>query len=150
MLKLKHKNKAFLGTFLVLLFFWNCSASNSISTTSTSLNSISSISNSLTSISGSISTAVPDSKYGIEPYSMDVRDLTILYARKGLEGDFEKDVSEVARREGVLEWKKKSFTYEAIGQGLKLSGMDNKEFQKLKKEVFNKNSQIAFYLQRGY
>ncbi|MCB1189668.1 MAG: putative lipoprotein [Leptospiraceae bacterium] len=148
------KLKILLLTLSLTLVFQNCSIVTSISNSSDSLNSISnsviklsdsvnSLSRSISSISGSLKGNKPESLY-----KTDVRDITALYAKDGLEGNFQKDISKIALKHGISDWEAYPATYIAIGEGLRKAKVEPNLFNRFHTKIENKES--ALLLKVGY
>ncbi|MCB1179964.1 MAG: putative lipoprotein [Leptospiraceae bacterium] len=122
------------------------SVSTSLNSISTGLKSVSSISGSLASISGSsMDEAKPESLF-----KMDARDLTYFYATSNLGKDWEKDMAEIAHKNGLFNWKEISVSYIAVGEGLKKAGLSNKEFETVISPVKTKNKDAYQFLKKGF
>lgn len=129
---------------LVLVFsiaLSHCFISNSISAVSDSLGSVSdslgSISTSLGSISDSFASSSESSSPSgdsaeEEAYRTDVRNFTHAFvASGGTPADFQRELSHIARANGILNWAARPATYVAIGAGLQSAGVDRAAMQSL-------------------
>ncbi len=84
-------------------------------------------------------------------YRMDVKGISEFYS-KNLASDtgFIRDISFVAEKNGITNWKSEKVTYFAIGEGLKKSNLSENEFQNLKKVISGGNAEIQNLMEKGY
>lgn len=140
-----------LATALVLN---HCAIISAVSNSSESLNSISNsvlkLSDSVNSLSRSIS-SVSGSLKGKKAgalYKTDIRDITTLYAKNRIQGDFQTDISKIALKHGISDWEAYPATYIAIGEGLKKANVTPSLFEKFYNNIHNQES--ARLLKSGY
>lgn len=153
--------KLTLLTLLTSLFLYNCAASESVGSLSTSVNGVSTSSNSISklsdsvqSISGSLQSISGSSSGGdkskSQVYRRDIQDLTAMYYKNGFDSEYNYDLAQVAKRNGILNWESDPSTYIGIGQGLKKAQVEEYEFQTfLNKFTANKKS-LRSFLSEGY
>ena len=107
---------------------------DSISKSSDSLQSISksvkSISTSVTSILSSSSGKNEEKKK--ESFKNDIRETTAMHLVAGLNSEeFEYDLARIAMNHGISNWKRESYTYLGIGEGMKKAGVKKSEISKM-------------------
>lgn len=147
-----------------LFFIFNCQVSESLSSISTSVNGIStssnsisklsdsvqSISGSIQSISGSSSRSSSGDKEKEKAYLMDVRDLTAIYSKNGFNQEFNSDLSTIAQKNGIINWKSDSTTYIGIGEGLKKANVSEYEFKTFLNQLDPQKNELQKLLAEGY
>ncbi|MBW7857800.1 MAG: putative lipoprotein [Leptonema sp. (in: Bacteria)] len=151
---MKLKQNLFLVLAMALSFSLSqCIILETISGVSTSLNSVStglgSISDSLKSISGSLtSSSGGDDKKGSHYYN-DVKSLTMIALNDSLDSKtYLRELGNVARSHGIVDWRSMPSTVEAIGEGLKEAGVSNSDYQMLRNSLTN--TKIVAVLDSGY
>ncbi len=108
-----------------------------------------SLSTSVSSISDSISSATKEEKES--SYRHDIKStLVLFYKHPTNQVDLEKDLALVAKEHGIPNWKHNGNTYLGIGQGLKASGANEKEFNEIVARITENNHQMADLLKEGY
>lgn len=148
-------------TLLVSLFLFNCAASESVGSLSTSVNGISTSSNSILklsdsvqSISGSLQSISGSSSGGgksqMQVYQMDIRDLTAIYYKNGFDSEYNSDLAQVAKTNGILNWESDPSTYVGIGQGLRKAQVEESEFQIFLSKIDGSRKSLRSFLSQGY
>ena len=100
-----------------------------------------SISGSLQSISGSSSGG---GKSQMQVYQMDIRDLTAIYYKNGFDSEYNSDLAQVAKTNGILNWESDPSTYVGIGQGLRKAHVEESEFQIFLSKIDGSRKSLAF------
>lgn len=124
-------------TFALAFGLSNCAIFTSISTASQSLDSLStSVASVLGSISkslGSVSkSSAPKDDEKASVYRKDVTALVSLYSKdKELLSSLEDDMSRIAEKNGIVQWREYRGTYTAFGSGLKDAGYSLDEVKEI-------------------
>lgn len=137
----------------LVLFFVNCavftSVSEAVSSVSTALGSVS---DSLESISDSLASSSESSadeeEARLERYRQDVRSLTaVVIEEKMSSGQFLSELDRLALSHGVTNWKAEKQTYFAIGEGIRMSGADEKQLSAISERI---SKQAYSHILKGY
>jgi hypothetical protein len=144
--------KLFFSLVLVVTF-GNCATiSNSADSASASLSK--SVSEALTSISGSVSSLSKSSKSKDEEESRYESDLEALVSIASKDEsqilNLEKDMERIAIRNGIVDWREKTITYNAIGSGLKLAGYSLKEVNTIIDRSYSNQQEFKSAILKGY
>ncbi|MBE7412615.1 MAG: putative lipoprotein [Leptospiraceae bacterium] len=84
-------------------------------------------------------------------YKMDVSEITQIYSNRiTLDDGFIRDISYIAEKNGITNWRTEKSTYTAIGEGLRKANILHSEFQSIKNTISNENKEINFLLEKGY
>lgn len=153
--------KLTLSILLASLFLLNCAASESVGSLSTSVNGVSTSSNSISklsdsvqSISGSLQSISGSSSGGdkskSQVYRMDIQDLTAIYYKNGFDSEYNYDLAQVAKKNGILNWESDPLTYVGIGQGLKKAKVGEYEFQTFLSKLEANRKSLKAFLSEGY
>jgi hypothetical protein len=123
-----------------VLILNGCSFSDSSGSIS---DSIGSVSDSSSSISG-----------GSTKYESDVEDYTYAYL-KSTSGttdyaDFQKGLSDIAKKRGISDWESDEHTYEGMGKALKKAGIEGVGYETYKKNFANSDTTKMKQIQHGY
>jgi len=117
-----------------LLVGSGCSISYSVDQSSESIaqssDSISASFESFTSISTSSGSGQKEVQAALQRFKDDVRGLTRVFLNNGDGSDnFERELTIVAMHYGILDWESEPMTFEAIGSGLRDSGLAEDDIQ---------------------
>lgn len=151
---MKLKQNLFLVLAMALSFSLSqCIVLETISGVSTSLNSVStglgSISDSLKSISGSLTSSSGGDEKKDSHYYNDVKSLTVIAVKDSLDSrTYLRELGNVARSHGIVDWRSVPSTVEAIGEGLKEAGVSNSDYQMLRNSLTN--TKVVAVLDSGY
>ncbi|AVQ13025.1 Uncharacterized protein XB16_2721 [Leptospira santarosai] len=136
-----------------------CFISESISTgvdsLSKSSDSLESLSKSIKSLSVSVSSIFSSSSGDDEEkekaYLKDVRNLTAMHFENGFqEIEFKNDLSTLALRNGLTNWKSLRVTYVGIGSGLRKAGIDEDKFQTFVQGLGTSKPEIVESVRKGF
>jgi hypothetical protein len=109
-----------------------------------------SISDSTSSIISSPSSISGKSK----KYQNEVADYTMAYVKSSQPGanytSFLKGISDIAAKQGVINWDQDSITYMGIGKGLKKAGVEGVAYETYKKNFAGGDSKKMEEIQDGY
>ena len=135
------KNKFFYPAILVfLIIIAGCSFSDSSGSISDSTSSI---------ISSPSSISDKDKKYENE-----VSDYTMAYVKSSKTGPdyngFLKGLSDIASKQGIVNWDQDPKTYIAIGKGLKRSGVEGIAYETYKKNFADSDLEKMQNIEKGY
>ncbi|MCC6275286.1 MAG: putative lipoprotein [Leptospiraceae bacterium] len=84
-------------------------------------------------------------------YRLDVKGIAELYSKNLVkDSGFIRDISFVAEKNGITNWKSEKLTYCAIGEGLKKANISMKDFQALKQIISGENLEVRMLLEKGY
>ncbi|TGL64536.1 putative lipoprotein [Leptospira sarikeiensis] len=144
-----------LGTSLVLLgvlVSQNCFLDSISDSLSKSSNSLQSLSKGVVSVVSSVSSSSKDEEAEKKAYRRDVENLTAIYLQTGStrSSEFISDLSELASKNGVVNWRSSESTYISIGRGLKKAGVGQEGFKSFASSFTNSKPQIAKALEAGY
>ena len=134
-----------------LLLLMNCAVFTSLSTASDSVStalggaseSLESISTSVQSISSSITSSSGDDdeeeREEDESYRRDVRNYTASFLQRGQQTpvqpgnhqhtEYTRNIQRIAGLHGIMDWQSLPATYQAIGAGLRMAGVDSANLQ---------------------
>ncbi|EMO62754.1 hypothetical protein LEP1GSC133_4233 [Leptospira borgpetersenii serovar Pomona str. 200901868] len=144
---------------LTIISLSHCFISESISTgvdsLSKSSDSLESLSKSIKSLSVSVSSIFSSSSGNDEEkekaYLKDVRDLTAMHFENGFqEIEFKNDLSTLAFRNGLTNWKSLRVTYLGIGSGIKKAGIDEDKFQTFLQGLGTSKPEIVESIRKGF
>ena len=142
----KHHNIfSFLTVISLALFLHGCSFSYSSKGSSKSLRGSSD------SASSIVSSPSNSSKTG-EKYQQEIQDYTHAYV-KSSEADyasFQKGLTDIADKHGVVDWEHDSKTYIAIGKGLKKAKLEGITYETYKKNLTGSDTTKMQDIQEGY
>ncbi len=149
---MKQISKLFLSLALIV-GLGNCATiSNSADSASASLSK--SVSDALTSISGSVSSLSKSSKSKDEEesrYESDLEALVSIATRDESQlSNLEKDMERIAIRNGIIDWREKTITYNAIGSGLKLAGFSIEEVNQILNKSYANQPVLKSAVLQGY
>ena len=144
----------FAGTLFILsMGLTACSFSNSSGSLSESSNSFSASSNSISDSVSSITSSPSESSQGSSRYQNDVEDYTAAYVDSANNTDiaiFQKGISDIAAREGVINWEQDEKTYIGIGRGLKNADLSEINYESFKKIFAEGDYQKMKDIQKGF
>jgi hypothetical protein len=114
-----------------------------------------SFSDSSESISDSVSSISESSDSDKEKqYENEVSDYTMAYVKSSQAGadynSFQKGLSDIAAKMGIVNWNQDPKTYIAIGKGLKKAGIEGISYETYKKNVANADQENMRNIQKGY
>ncbi|ABJ76757.1 hypothetical protein LEP1GSC016_1210 [Leptospira borgpetersenii serovar Hardjo-bovis str. Sponselee] len=144
---------------LTIISLSHCFISESISTgvdsLSKSSDSLESLSKSIKSLSVSVSSIFSSSSGNDEEkekaYLKDVRDLTAMHFENGFqEIEFKNDLSTLAFRNGLTNWKSLRVTYLGIGSGIKKAGINEDKFQTFLQGLGTSKPEIVESIRKGF
>jgi len=116
------------------------------STSQASSESSSDSSSSSGSSSSSSTSSSPD-----RAYHNDVREATREWLLAGGDAEsFKRQISQMAQAHGVTDWMGDQGTLEAIGRGIKLSGVRGERLENIKSTIAGMDAQAARWIQAGY
>lgn len=128
-----------------------CSFSNSSGSFSQSSESFSKSSNSFSGSSSSDSDDSSESPEDSSRYQDEITDYTVAYIRSSTDTlSFQKGLSEIARKQRVINWEQNQDTYIGIGRGLKKAKMSNISYEIFKKDLTGNNYQKMKDIQNGF
>lgn len=145
----------FAGTLFILsMGLTACSFSNSSGSLSESSNSFSASSNSISDSVSSITSSPSESSKGSSRYQNDVEDYTAAYVDSVNNNSditvFQKGLSDIAAREGVVNWEQNEKTYIGIGRGLKNADLSEINYEFYKKSFAEGDYQKMKDIQKGF
>lgn len=113
-----------------------------------------SISDSVESVSDSLGSSSESSKSDKEKkYENEVSDYTMAYVKSSKESDYAaylKGLSDIAAKQGVVNWDQEPTTYRAIGKGLKRAGIEGVAYETYKKNFAGSDETKMQNIQKGY
>jgi hypothetical protein len=114
-----------------------------------------SFSDSSESISDSVSSISESSDSDKEKqYENEVSDYTMAYVKSSQAGadynSFQKGLSDIAAKMGIVNWNQDPKTYTAIGKGLKKAGIEGISYETYKKNIANADQENMGNIQKGY
>ncbi len=139
--------------FILSMGLTACSFSNSSGSLSESSNSFSASSNSISDSVSSITSSPSESSKGGSRYQNDVEDFTAAYVDSASNTDitiFQKGISDIAAREGVVNWEQEEKTYIGIGRGLKNADLSEMKYESFKKIFAEGDYQKMKDIQKGF
>ena len=141
-------------------FFASSTSYTSLGSASASLGSASASSassDSSNSISGSVDSTFKSSSKsltGDNQYVNDIADLTYAYvnyaALQNSYKSFQNEISEIARRHGIISWENNTKTYIAFGKGLKKAKLTGAHYETIKQLLGDSNYSKMQDIQKGY
>ncbi len=144
----------FAGTLFILsMGLTACSFSTSSGSLSESSNSFSVSSNSISDSVSSITSSPSESSKGGSRYQNDVEDFTAAYVDSANNTDitiFQRGISDIASREGVVNWEQDEKTYIGIGRGLKNADLSEIKYESFKKIFAEGDYQKMKDIQKGF
>jgi len=121
-------------------------SSTSQASSESSSASSSGLSRSLTSPSRSSS---PSSREA--DYALDIRDYTAEWVLSGGDNDsFERRISQIAKEDGITDWRQDDSTYRGIGRGLKKAGLKGDRYKDVAAQLGGSDPQRMQWIQKGY
>jgi len=131
-----------------------CSFSNSSGSASESSNSFSTSSESISDSVSSITSSPSKSSKEGSPYQDDVKDFTVAYVKSTNPNaniaTFQKELSNIAANEGVLNWEQDERTYIGIGRGLNKANLSEMTYETFKKNFAEGDYQKMKDIQKGF
>ena len=131
-----------------------CSFSNSSGSLSESSNSFSVSSNSISDSVSSITSSPFQSSKESSRYQNDVKDYTAAYVQSAsADSDiafFQKGLSDIAARSGVINWEQDEKTYIGIGRGLNKADLSETSYETFKKSFAEGDYQTMKDIQKGF
>lgn len=84
-------------------------------------------------------------------YRHEIREQVLAFAESGgsVQG-FQRELSAVARRHGLLNWEVEPATYRALGEGLRAAGITGPRFDRLKEQLSDGHAERMRAVQQGY
>lgn len=138
-------NPFFNAVILALpIFVGGCSFSDSSRSISDSIESSS-------DSSGSISDSSESNKE--KKYENEVSDYTMAYVKSSKEADYaayQKGLSDIAAKRGIVNWDQEPKTYIAIGKGLKKAGIEGVAYETYKRNFAGSDEAKMQNIQKGY
>lgn len=112
-----------------------------------------SISDSVESLSDSSGSSSESSKSDEKKYENEVSDYTMAYVKSSKEADYaayQKGLSDIAAKRGIVNWDQEPKTYMAIGKGLKKAGIEGVAYETYKKNFAGSDEAKMQNIQKGY
>jgi len=101
--------------------------------------------------SGSISDSSESNKE--KKYENEVSDYTMAYVKSSKEADYaayQKGLSDIAAKRGIVNWDQEPKTYIAIGKGLKKAGIEGVAYETYKRNFAGSDEAKMQNIQKGY
>lgn len=141
---------------LLSLSLSNCIVFEALGSVSSSVTSASdllgSVSDSLKSISSSLESSSGGDEEDSHLFRREVRSLTVLAVKENMDSTtFLREVAQLARKHGIVDWARTPATVQGIGEGLKEAGIPSGEYRNLREHLLAEGRvRTVAALDRGY